>query len=621
MAQENHVEDIYLKGMMAFSKKEYQKAYTFWKKVIELEPGHTEALKGIEKLKRLRKKKTPKEVLAEIKKRYAAGDYSRALELCQMLVDRFPDNQDLKGLKKKIASRIERERQDELVSASQDALESTMYFQERAEKTNWEQEGHGEDAQNPDVQQLIQQGVTLYELKDYAQAQAIWKQALQYDPGNRILLGYLSDVSQVMQSQASGTVKDEESGKPSKEELIQIYSEGKDLYKQKKYREALEKWQCILALYPDHKETLLCVQRTEAAIKEDEGHLKELERAEAAFKAGDYTGAERILLPIFIKAPHLQEVQKLKDAIDERKKQIRQLKELEMESASAEKVAIASDDEITKYFTPTEESAGSAAASKSPKMVMSATEIVEAERSNRNMIFRLLIVVLAILIVAGCFFIWKNRADFSRKIIADAPVQVTIPRMIKWYSNEARINDYMEIAAEYSSLGDYFMAYCAYDKVLQLKDKAIADLKDQKDALDAVFKVESAAKIAKEEREKSRKKIVLEELDKAAFESILQGWQAEKADEVIPVLRAALTRDYDDLELREYLSKAESQKGLMLTQDLGTLEKALDCFKRAAVLGPIGNRNREHFKVIQLFYTNSIDDHERKQWFFLFTGD
>jgi len=629
MAMDNHVEDVYLKGMMAFSAKDYQKAYGYWQNVLEMEPGHEEANKGIKKLNNLRKKRTPKEILGEIKKYYSSQEYEKALKLCNMLVSRFPDNQDLVGLKKKIVSRIERASKVEATPAPPPVanLDSTMYFQQKAEETDWESEQSNsddgsEDDQSERVEQLIQQGVTLYEIQDYEQAQVVWNKALELDPGNKKVLNYLEDVESLLEkSDSEEKAAISPTGEaPGKEELITIYNEGKDLYKQKKFHEALEKWRFILDFFPNHKETLLCVERAESAIQEDDEHLKNLELAEQAYSDGDYTEAERLVLPIIIKAPHLTGAQKLKDAIEERKKQINEIKNLELEGQLVEQTAIASDDEITKYFTPTEDNTSFSGGSDAPKMVISASDIRKSDRTDYKKMAVLMGIVAVAAVIIGGFFIWKNRTELSNRIIADAPVQVTIPRVIRWYSNEARVNDYMEIAAESGSLGDYFMAYCAYDKALQLSDAAMTEMVDQKDSLEALDNIRKAKQAASTDKEQARKKIVPEEYDKDEFEKLLRGWEPENAMQAIPVLRAALTNDVDDYELREYLSKAESQKALATVNDLSALEYSLNSFKRAAVLGPKGNRNRGHFKVIQLFYTNAIDDHEREQWFFLFTG-
>jgi len=638
MPMDNQIEDINLKGMMAFSAKEYQKAYACWRKVLEMNPDHEEAKKGILKLKQMKKRKTPKEVLRDIKQHYSDGNYERALKLCNMLVQRFPDNTDLQGLKKKIENRLKKETlKAQGLSAEQvsvETMESTMYFQQKAEETNWEDTEHeGEDAPVPEsghddeILRLIQQGVTLYEIQDLEGAVTVWERALELDPGNKIVLDYIQGVRNQTSSSAPETPAEpvssppvHQENPPDKEQLVAIYNEGKDFYREKKYQEALEKWRFILNFYPGHKETLLCVERAEKGIQEEDEYLKILEDAETAYSAGNYTEAERLILPIVIKAPHLEGPKNLKEAIERRKTQITEIRNLELESQTMEATAEASDDEITQYFTPAAQPSISASSTATPKMVISATEIMAAEKSTRTNLLRGLSLVAVLLVAFGGFFIWKNWSDMRAKIIADAPVKVTIPRIIKWNSNEARVNDYLEMANEYKSLGDYFMAYCAYDKVIQLSDLAISELVETKSSMDVVNKIRAAKATSEQEREKAKKKIVPEEPDKTAFEKVLKGWSPDEADNVIPVLRAALTQDIDDIELRDYYAKAEGQIGFRHAKDVSQLENALNAFKKAAILGPKGNRYRSHYKVIQLFYTNTIDDHERKQWFFLFSG-
>jgi len=649
MAHDTKVEDLYVKGMMAFSGKDYKSAYAYWKKVLELDPNHAETRKAVEKLRRLKQKKTPREVLKEIKELYAKREFERSLKLCTMLVKKFPDNKDLQGLLNKIKARVEATQSAPQPAPapsepSPQAYESTMYFQERAEASvSPDDAGEASTAEpmqplsappmddvseeeqatgSSEVERLIQQGVTLYEIQDFEQALVVWEKALTIEPDNKVVLDYIAGVKKMDGANEGTSPATEEPNKPpSKEELVEIYNEGKELYKEYKYQDALDRWNRILEFHPNHKETLLCVKRAQKGLEEDAAHLKDYEAAEAAYSAGNYSEAERLVLPLVIKAPHLEGPQRLKEAIEERKKQITEIRNMEKEETLTESTAKASDDEITRYFTPTEPSAetGFSTSPGTPKMVVSAAEIQESRRSFRKrFIFGFLFLVVVAIAAAG-FFAWKNWSEVRKKIVADAPVKVTIPRTIKWQSNEARVNDYLDIAEEYKALGDYFMAYCAYDRVEQLADAAVTELIEQKDTKDALAQIQAAKTLATSEKEKAKKKIVPEEVDKEAYEKALKGWTSEEAAEIIPVFHAALSQDASDLELREYLATAYGQLGFLKAKKLETLEEALDCFKKASILGPKGNRYRGHYKVIQLYYTNAIDDNARQQWFFLFS--
>jgi len=68
----DHLEDLFLKGFMAFSAKNFSSAKVYWEKVLAEDPNHAKALKGMADLKGFKsRKRSSKEVFQEIKTLYS----------------------------------------------------------------------------------------------------------------------------------------------------------------------------------------------------------------------------------------------------------------------------------------------------------------------------------------------------------------------------------------------------------------------------------------------------------------------------------------------------------------------------------------------------------------------
>ncbi|MCB1053795.1 MAG: tetratricopeptide repeat protein, partial [Acidobacteria bacterium] len=196
--------------------------------------------------------KSPKEILNDIKQLYYQHQFPEALQLCKRLVARFPNNQDLKGLLLKIESRAQKEnfqKSGDWQSSGSNNLEATQYYTERAEHEMNQHEKSpsslSELYDEPDasasdqafqVEQLIQKGVQLYEVQDYAQALQAWRQALTLDPTNQLAQDYVRNVSNLM-NESSPAPRSQTSAPPpsaqppDKQQLLAYYNEGLQLYK------------------------------------------------------------------------------------------------------------------------------------------------------------------------------------------------------------------------------------------------------------------------------------------------------------------------------------------------------------------------------------------------------
>ena len=246
-----NVEDLYLKGFMAFSSKDYKSARTYWERVLASDPNHVKAKKGMADLAAVGKpkKRSSKEVFQEIKRLYGLKKYAEALKLCRLLLRKHPDNKDLQSLQKKLENRVQQKGKEPPKKApkAEGDFKSTMYIADAA-ALSVSQENETPD-NSSQVEKFIQEGVSLYEIQDYPLAIETWQKALALDPENRIAKDYIDNVQSLMNQtghSVSASTQEPASTKPSKEALIEIYNEAMNLFKQSRYEDALEKWNYIL---------------------------------------------------------------------------------------------------------------------------------------------------------------------------------------------------------------------------------------------------------------------------------------------------------------------------------------------------------------------------------------
>jgi tetratricopeptide (TPR) repeat protein len=607
---------LYQDGVRAYKMKNWKEALSCWQQTLSLQPDHKGALQGVDALKKMKAKHSPKAILARIKEAYAQQNYPTAHQLCSHLIKKFPENTDLQNLMRKIESRL-----------NEDAspLEQTSILTMKAE-TSLSGNASASKIQEK-VQQLIQQGVTLYEVQNFDQAVAVWEEALQVDPSNQQIKDYIANVRAMSQAMSVEPAKEtplpqaSAEPQPSEDALAKHFDKGKALYHDKQYHEAITCWQRILEFYPNHKETLQCVEKAEKAIAEQAMLNTQMNEAEQAFAEGRFTDAERLVLALVIRAPEMERAKKLKAALDERKLQITEIRKMELEADTPqEEVASATEEEITQYFTPTAES--NLKENTQAKLVISAQAIKQQKRSTKRRVLAISGVFLLVFLAAAGALLWRQRGQLLRTIQRDEPQKITIPRVIKWNSNEGRVNDFYQFAKEYAAEGDSLYAFYAYEKVLAVSDRAISDLLAKKDTAGDLNKLRDQKGEAEVAIKELPSKLAVESFDEKERDTILNRWSTvtqspESLEEALAVLRAALSNDLINKELKFFVYECENRLGLHYAKDLQSLDKAMQHFKNAAVLIQNSDEPRGHMLVIQRFYADLIDDHSRKQWFFL----
>jgi len=564
-----------------------------------------------------RPKRTAKELLAEIKSLYYAKRFDEARVLCKKLVKRFPNNQDLLGLYRKIEARSKRSTPQagpEAAAASSGAgtsFESTKYYTEKAEALI--DHGEGASGGDADVESLIKQGVTLYEVQDFSQALQLWNRALQIDPSNKVVQDYIANVRSMMAEEGQPSGREA----PDKDKLLTIYNEGLKLYKDRHFDRAMEKWEYILEFFPGHKETQECLRKTKAAMEKEKEYAEELKEIEAEFKAGGHLEAERKILHLLIKAPHLEAAQRLKDAIEERKRQITEIRSLEIENSPTQHVSSATDDEITRFFTP------DAAEGKKTE----ARQVVSPKRVKKPLSkwVSIGVPVIILLLAAGGYAFWRFQETKLRIGQGDEPIQVLITHEEAWDSVEHRVEDYIVLANDYADEGNNLIAYFAYLKADNLAGPRLVELKQElgsksdKVIQDKLQRMETAKANAERELALAPNKIVEREVSEKEVDRAYKAIESQQYEDAIEPLSAALIKALNDEFIREKLAYAYEQIAFekLASHDL---DEAFTNFRRAAVLSPSDDELMRHLQVIKDFFDGKIDEVEKDQWFFFYSG-
>jgi len=587
--------------------------------------------------------KSPKEILNDIKQLYQERKFEEAHELCKGLVARFPNNQDLKGLLQKIESRVQKEQVQRSGAWVKTAnLEATQYYTERVEQEINRQEGaprslselYQDEAVDDSVRDtggsvdaLIQRGVLMYEAQDLAQALHCWRQALTLDPGNRAAQEYIQNVTRLMNeapqpsAQASGRPSASQPPQPppvrppDKEQLLSIYNEGLRLFKEKKYEEAQGKWEYILRFHPGHKETQECLKKTQAALEKEREYQSQLQEAEEDFRRGEVHEAERKVLHLLIKAPHLEAATRLKEAIEDRKRQITEIRSMEIEQEHAH-IAAATEEEITRFFTPSQEQRKTEA-----KPV---ARVIVATKKKKPLNLKVVIGLPAALLLAvggvwGYFF-WKSRQLKLNQ--SDDPISILVAQDTAWNSAESLAETMLSFAHDFSDEGDTLFSMLSFQRATDLATPRLLDLTKELSGGDAAL----AEKVARLRQTKTsadgglarlNNRVTAKPVSQEDVKNALADLERGYVEKALPVLLGAFQEQTSNQELRHKLAVCLEKLALKKVK-AGELDEALGQFIKASVVNTWNPVMSAHVEVINRFYNGKLSQAEKDQWFFFF---
>ena len=598
--------------------------------------------------------RTSKEVLQEIKRLYAAKNYKDALKLCQFLLKKHPNNKDLHGLYTKIENRYKQQggqaappAQPQPAPPLAQSYENTAVLAQKVEESV--EDTVGEGGQEKSVDQLIQDGVAHYEVQDYELAIQTWKKALALDPDNRLAKDYIENVTlflgdgpddsqpetaQSMEqppAQAAPPVAEPapaepaamappkppvSTARPSKDQFLSVYQEGMALFKAKQYEQALEKWHYILKFHPSHKETLVCLEKTEAALRKNQKYVDKLEEARQLLARGNHNGAERLVTELSIEAPELEGLEQIREALNERQRQITEIRSLEIEEEHHDDFS-ATDDEITRYFTP-EDSGLEGEAKQVAEVVLER----KAKKKTSKWLSLGLPVLLVILGVGGWFgyqYYLQMQARQSQEAMA-AP----IVREVTWESTQQQAEDFYNFGSDFLQEQKYLLASYAFERSKGIAEPRVEELRAKndpimsfeiQDELDVLDRILKQCEVGLQE---SSTKIIPAEVDEKEYELATAEFNRGEYQEASERYFNLLSSDPQNEDLREKLGDTMLKLALQKLVDK-ELDESMQLFRQSAVLKSSFDLSRRHGEVILRFFHGKVNQEEMDQWFFFFT--
>ncbi len=626
-------EDLYLKGVMAYNVQDYKAASAYWEQTLAKDSEHAKAKQGLERIQQLtaaKPKRSSKDVFQDIKKLYSEKKFAEALRLTELLLKKHPENSDLQNLREKLEARVKPSGKP-VVS---DTKRSTMVIAAAAELSV----GDSPEQRSVQVERLIQDGVSLYEIQDYQQAIAVWQKALALDPGNRIARDYVQNVSALLasESQEDDATPDplEEAAtvvaaKPSREKMLEIYNQAMGHFKARRYQEALELWNQILTFFPSHAETLQCIEKTRAIMAKDQAYQDQLDQVHSAIAANQLAEAESLLTRLSIEAPHLAlddaraALERARASSSQRIETIQSLAaEMPVAKPSAARPGPAADDnrdhhsatdeEITSFFEPTQK------AQAGPRKVVAAAPIKKKKQAQVNVFLWIGVVVGIGLLGAGGYFGW----DYYKKQLTIKTTEPLFVADVEWGSEERIAEDFLNFGNDFEDDGDFLLALFAYQRTESIAAKRCDSLRAQEGEHSPEWERELSVLTERLGKAKARlrevqRKIRGGQVDSSALDLARTAFRREEFEDAVERLGAVLMSDPTNERARDLLGQAHERLGFK-KMAAGDVSGASNHFKCAAVLETSFDMPRRHMEVIQRFFAGDIRKEDKDQWFFFF---
>lgn len=647
--------DLYKQGVRAYNNKDFKSAKAYWEQALMLDPDNEAAQTGMDRLRAMAakgKKRSSKEVFQEIKQLYAAKKFPEALKLTNLLLKKHPDNKDLQGLKVKLEKRVQGSAASTVAASPESGNDgdkrSTMFMAAAAEASVGEATDDGSDDHAAMVEKYIQDGVSLYEIQSFEQAIEAWKKALALDPNNSIAKDYITNVSALIEDQdedepepvsAAPQAEPEpvDSGRPSKEEMLTIYNEGMELYKARDYHAALDKWNYILEFYPNHTETLQCIEKTEAALAKENSASGRLDDIRAQIQAGQLSEAESALMRLSIESPNLEGLDAVRDELDATRRASKP------NLAAMESLGLDNDDE-EDLLGPTPTSAPSSAAQaappaakttpddinsffsekkdEGPRKVATVKPVKKKNKAPVNVFKVFGFVALLAVLGAGGYYGYDM---YSKRLRTDGPAELVVqPIAPNWNSKQQVIEDFYNFGSDFEDEGSFLFAFYAYSRVDEIGSERLEELKkgNAEGASELEISTETNRVSATLTKARSRHRAMLARVkgkptSDREIELALTNMRREEYQDAADRLKAILQADPRVERARELLGKTEERLAFAKLND-GDLSSASIHFKRAAVLNLDYELPRRHLEVIQRYFNGKIEEEQKNQWFYFF---
>lgn len=232
-------------------KKQYLKAHTAYRRILEIEPGHEEARRRLESMKgQIRLVVDDK--FQRAKNLFLRNDNQAAIAAFKEILTIDPDHVASKSYLKRATQRIE-------ALAEQHYQRGQNFFQQK----NWDmviqecnlalglnpnhtaaEELHRTALANLSLDKLYARGVDYYARGDYKNARSIFKQILAKEPNNAAAQDYLKRAEKAFDDR-----------------ITEIFNTGMIKYTEGDYEEAINAWNNVLKIDPHHASALEYIQK------------------------------------------------------------------------------------------------------------------------------------------------------------------------------------------------------------------------------------------------------------------------------------------------------------------------------------------------------------------------
>jgi len=248
--KEAKIREYALKGKALYGEDKYQEAIMEFKRIVALEPEHSEAINYIaraqeairEAERRIEAKK--KEIGTHYKggeDYYNKGRYQEALSEFQAILTINPKHAEAKGYIKKI--------------------QIAMVQKER-----------GQEEKERKIATHYRLGETYYKGARYQEALSEFKAILTLEPKHREASKYLVKTEEAIKErkEAQREVVRRKIQEKRAREIASHYGLGETYYKAEQYRDAMEEFKKILTIDPEHKGAAKYIERAQESLKRSE---------------------------------------------------------------------------------------------------------------------------------------------------------------------------------------------------------------------------------------------------------------------------------------------------------------------------------------------------------------
>lgn len=238
-------------------KKQYVKAHSNYRRVLEIEPGHEEAHRRLELLKgqiRL----VVEDKFQRAKNLFLRNDNQNAIAAFKEILAIDPDHVASKSYLKRATQRVE-------ALAEQHYQRGQNFFQQK----NWDmviqecnlalalnpnhtaaEELHRMALANISLDKLYARGVEYFARGDYKNARSIFKQILAKEPNNTAAQDYLKRAEKAFDDR-----------------ITEIFNTGMIKYTEGDYEEAINAWNNVLKIDPRHASALEYIQKAKEKLE------------------------------------------------------------------------------------------------------------------------------------------------------------------------------------------------------------------------------------------------------------------------------------------------------------------------------------------------------------------